>query len=134
MRHDRYDSVDLSVRQTFTGQYEWSASFVHSRALSNAVLDINAADPTQVVGALRPAPWDTPNRALAWAYLPLPWKNWAFAVLADARSGFPFSIQDDTGRIIGAIDSHRYPMNLDLNASLERMITLRGYHSPCAAA
>lgn len=127
LRHDRYDSVDLSVRQTFTGQYEWMASFVRSRALSNAVLDINSTDPYQVTSSLNPAPWDVPNRALAWAYLPLPWKNWAFAVLADARSGFPFSIQDDTGRIIGAVDSHRYPMNFDLNVSLERMVTLRGY-------
>ena len=127
LRHDRYDSVDLSVRQTFTGQYEWMASFVHSRALSNAVLDINAADPIQVVGSLRPVPWDAPNRALAWAYLPLPWKNWAVAALADARSGFPFSIQDDTGRILGAVDAHRYPLNFDLNISLERIFVLRGY-------
>ena len=127
LRHDRYDSVDLSVRQTFTGQYEWMASFVHSRVLSNAVLDINSADPIQVVGNLNPAPWDTPNRALAWGYVPLPWKNWAVAVLADARGGFPFSVQDDTGRIIGPVDSHRYPMNFDLNVSIERMITLRGY-------
>ncbi len=127
LRHDRYDAVDLSVRQTFSGQYEWMASFVHSHALSNAVLDINIADPLQVVASLRPAPWDTPNRALVWGYVPLPWKNWAASVLADARSGFPFSVQDDTGRIIGPVDSRRYPMNFDLNIALERMITLRGY-------
>jgi hypothetical protein len=127
LRHDRYESVDLTVRQTLSGQYEWMASFVHSRTLSNAVLDINSADPLQVVDALNPVPWDAPNRALAWGYLPLPWKDWAVAVLADARSGFPFSIQDDTGRILGTVDSHRYPMNFDLNVALERMITLHGY-------
>jgi hypothetical protein len=127
LRRDRYESVDLTVHQTFTGQYEWMASFVHSRTLSNAVLDINSSDPLQIVGNLRPAPWDAPNRALAWAYLPLPWKNWAIAVLADARNGFPFSIQDDTGRVLGTIDAHRYPLNFDLNVSIERILTLRGY-------
>ncbi|MGD1095827.1 MAG: hypothetical protein ABSB35_28025, partial [Bryobacteraceae bacterium] len=126
-RRDNYDAVQISVRQRLSGQYEWMLSYTRSRTVSNALLDYNAADPLQVLPSLVPVPWDTPNRALGWAYLPLPWKNWAVAVMADARSGYPFSIRDQTGLIAGGVDSHRYSYNFDLNLALERMFTFRGY-------
>jgi hypothetical protein len=120
------------VRQTFSGQYEWMASYTRSRALSNAVLDPNTAQPLQVLPDLVPMPWDAPNRFLSWAYLPLPrryriTKDWAVSVLADMRTGFPFSVRDQTGTIAGVFDSYRYPLHFDLNIAIERMITLRGY-------
>ena len=127
LRRDDFDSVEIGVRQTFSGQYEWMAAYTRSRAQSNAVLDANAAEPLQVLPGLVPMPWDSPNRLLARAYLPLPWKNWSLAVLADARSGFPFSVQQANGVIGGAVDSYRYPFNFDLNLAIERMVTLRGY-------
>ncbi len=127
LRRDDYDSVQISVRQTLSGQHEWMASYTRSRALSNAVLDPSTSLPLQVVTNLVPMPWDAPNRFLGWTYLGLPWKNWSIAALADLRSGYPFSIRDQTGLVSGAVDSHRYPMNLDLNIALERMITLAGY-------
>lgn len=132
LRRDNYDSVQFSVRQTFTGQYEWMASYTRSRSQSNAVLDANIADPLQVVPALVPMPWDSPNRILAWAYLPFPhwpvaWKDWAFAALADARSGFPYSVQQENGVIVGPVNANRFPFNFDLNLAIERMVTLRGY-------
>ncbi len=127
LRRDDYDSVGVSVRQTLSGQYEWMASYTHSRALSNAVLDPNSAQPLQVLPELVPMPWDAPNRFLAWTYLPLPWKNWAVSALADLRTGFPFSVRDQSGLIVGAVDSYRYPLNFDLNLAIERMVTLHGY-------
>jgi hypothetical protein len=127
LRRDDYDSFQVSVRQRFSGQFEWMAAYTRSRALSNAVLDYNAGEPLFVLPALAPMPWDAPNRLLAWAYLPLPWKKWAISALADARSGFPFSVEDQTGLIAGAVDSHRYPAHFDLNIAIERMVTLRGY-------
>ena len=127
LRRDDYDSIAVSVRQTLSGQYEWMASYTHSRALSNGVLDPSTAQPLQVLSDLVPMPWDVPNRVLGWAYLPLPFKNWAVSALADMRSGFPFSARDQTGVVVGAFDSHRYPINFDLNIAIERMITLRGY-------
>ena len=127
LRRDDYDSFAISVRQTLSGQYEWTASYTRSRAVSNAVLDPNAAQPLQVLANFVPMPWDAPNRILAWGYLPLPWKNWAISVFADMRSGFPFSARDQTGLIAGPVDSYRYPLNFDLNLAIERMITLRGY-------
>jgi hypothetical protein len=126
-RRDDYDSVRVSVHQTFSGQFEWMASYTHQRARSNAVLDTAAAVPIQVVPEMVPMPWDAPNRLLGWAYLPLPRKNWAVAMLADARNGFPFSVQQPNGLIAGQPDARRYPVNFDLNVALERMITLRGY-------
>ncbi len=127
LRRDAYDSAEVSVRETFGGQFEWMASYTRSRALSNAVLDYNAANPLQVMQAMVPMPWDSPNRFLGWAYMPLPFKNWALSVLADARTGYPFSVQQQTGLVAGAFDSYRYPFNFDLNIAIERMFTLRGY-------
>jgi hypothetical protein len=56
---------------------------------------------------------------LAWAYLPLPWKNWAISTLADLRSGYLFSVRDEGGTVVGPVDSYRYPLNFDLNIALE---------------
>ena len=127
LRRDDYDSFAISVRQKLSGQFEWMASYTHSRAVSNGVLDPNTAQPLQVLSSFVPMPWDTPNRILAWGYLPLPWKNWAISALADMRTGFPFSVRDQTGLIVGTVDSDRYPINFDLNVAIERMFTLRGY-------
>jgi hypothetical protein len=127
LRRDDYDSFQLSLRQTFSGQFEWMASYTRSRALSNGVLDPSLPQPLQILPSLVPMPWDAPNRLLAWAYLPLPWKKWAVSALADVRSGFPFSIRDQDGNVIGSIDSYRYPLIFDLNIAVERMVVLHGY-------
>lgn len=130
LRRDDYDSVQFSVHQSLSGQHEWMVSYTWSRAQSNALLDINTSQPLQVLGSLVPVPWDSPHRLLAWAYLPVPFrwgKTWSVAVTADARSGFPFSVQDQNGMIVGGVDSHRYPFDLDLNLAIEKMVTLLGY-------
>ncbi len=132
LRRDDYDAFQAAVRKKLSGQYEFMVSYTRSRAISNAVLDPYTTQPLQVLPNLVPMPWDAPNRLLAWAYFPLPQnhrltKNWAVSVLADARSGFPFSVRDPTGIVVGAFDSYRYPLNFDLNLAIERLITLRGY-------
>jgi hypothetical protein len=126
-RRDAYDAVHVVVRQTFSGQFEWMASFTRSRAASNALLDLTTDQPFQVLSELVPVPWAAPNRFLGWAYLPLPLKDWAVAVLADARTGFPFSVMDENGQIVGGADSHRFPLNFELNGHIERRFTFRGY-------
>ncbi len=127
LRRDNYDSVQVSVRQKLAGQFEWMASYTRSRAVSNAALDPSLVTPLEILPALAPVPWDAPNRFLAWAYLPLPWKNWAVSALADFRTGFPYSIQDQTAVVVGTFDQYRYPLNFDLNIAIERMFTFRGY-------
>ncbi len=126
-RRDRYDSIALSIRHTFSGQFEWMASYTYSRSLSNAVIDSMSSTALQVLPTLGPTPWNAPNRLLAFAYLPLPWKNWAVSALTDMRSGFPFSVRDQSGLISGAVDAQRFPLHLDLNLAVERMLTFRGY-------
>ena len=131
LRRDDYDSVQIAAHQTFSGQYEWMVSYTRSRALTNAVIDANAAEPLQVLPGMMSMPWESPNRVIGWAYLPAPIqrkkKLWSIAAMVDARSGFPFSVQEQNGVISGAVDSHRYPFNFDLNLAIERMITLANY-------
>src|SRR5579871_2770497 len=126
LRRDQYDEEALTLKQTFGQQYGWMFSYIHSRAVSNAVLDISVDQPLQVVNNFGPMPWDAPNHVLAWGYLPMYFKNWAFAYLADYRTGFPFSITDLLGNVIGPVDSHRYPANFDLNLSIERRFVFHG--------
>ena len=128
LRRDAYHSTSVIVRQTVAGQYEWMVSYTRSSATSNAVLNLSVDQTMQVLNNFGPMPWDSPNRFLATAYLPVPrFKDWAIAVLADTRSGFPFSVVDETGLVVGPADSHRYPSNFDLNLHLERRFRFHGY-------
>jgi hypothetical protein len=128
LRRDAYHSASVVVRQTLAGGYEWMASYTRSSATSNAVLNLSVDQTMQVLNNFGAMPWDSPNRYLGTAYLPVPrFKEWAIAVLADARSGFPFSVVDQNGTVSGAVNSRRYPSNFDLNVHLERRFTLHGY-------
>lgn len=126
-RVDRYDEASITVRQTFGDQYGWMASYTRSSAVSNAVLDINVDQPLQVANNFGAMPWDAPNRAMGWAYLPLPWHNWAVAALVDYRTGFPYPVVDQYGVVQGAVDGQRYPSTFDLNLHIERRFAFRGY-------
>jgi hypothetical protein len=64
---------------------------------------------------------------LGWSYLPLPFKNWAIAAFVDARNGFPFSIRQDGGTVLGAVNSQRFPTFFELNLHLERRFAFRGH-------
>lgn len=131
LRHDSYDEDAVTIRQSFGGQYEWLVSYVRSSATSNAVLDVSVDQPLQVTNNFGPMPWDAPNRFLSWGYLPPPLKRfkekWAIAYLLDWRTGFPFSVTNDAGEVLGLVDAHRYPSSLDLNLAIERKFTFRRY-------
>jgi hypothetical protein len=127
LRRDAYDEVALTVKQTFGDQYGWMASYTRSRAVSNAVLDASVDQPLQVLNNFGRMPWDAPNRLLAWGYLPMYWKNWAIAFLADYRTGFPFAVTDALGDVVGAVDSHRFPADFHFNLAVERRFVFRGY-------
>jgi len=125
LRRDVFDSVEIMVRQPFGQQYEWMASYTRSRALSNAVLDLSIDQPMSILKNFGRMPWDSPNRFLSWGRLPLPWKDWALAYMAECRDGFPFSIQDE-GRQIGTVNGSRYPLFFELNLAVERRFVFRG--------
>ena len=128
LRRDSYDELALTLRQSFGDQYEWFASYVQSRAASNAVLDIRVDQVYQAFDNTGRMPWDVPHRFLSWGYLPIPVQpgKWALAYLMETRSGFPFALLRDTGELSGAPDSQRFPANFDLNLHVERRIEFRG--------
>ena len=125
LRRDVFDSLELTVRQTFGQQYEWMASYTRSRALSNAVVDITVDDPLLVSSNVGRMPWDAPNRLVSWGLLPFFWHNWAVAYFLEARNGFPFSIVDDDGAIQGNLNALRFPFFFELNLHLERRFFFR---------
>ncbi len=126
-RRDSYDSAEITVRQTLRRQYEWLASYTWSRALSNAVLDLSVDDPLLVSDNVGRMPWDAPHRLISWGYLPTFWENWAVAFLTELRSGYPFSIQNDFGGVVGAVNARRFPAYFEANLHLERRFGFRGH-------
>ena len=127
LREDRYDEYALTIRQSLPNQYTWLLSYIHSKAVSNAVLDVSIDQTLQVSDNFGPVPWDVPNRILSEGYLPLPLKNWAVAYLFDWRTGFPFSVVTQDNQVVGPVNSQRFGANFDLNLHLERRFQLFRY-------
>ncbi|MEK7406833.1 MAG: TonB-dependent receptor [Acidobacteriota bacterium] len=120
LRRDVFDSFELTARQTFMQQYEWMASYTRARAFSNAVVDVSVDDPIIISRNVGPMPWDAPNRLVSWGYLPLFRRNWALAYMVETRNGFPFSVQDDEGKLVGELNERRFPASFELNLHIER--------------
>jgi hypothetical protein len=125
LRRDAYSSVGISIRQALRDEYEWLASYTRSGAQSNSVLDISADLPQLLASNQGPLPWDAPDRFVSWGYVPTLWKHWAVAYLVEARSGFPFSVQNDAGAIVGNLNERRYPTFFELNLHVERKFRFR---------
>ena len=126
-RQDKYDSFEIALRQPLKGRYDWMVSYTRSRAVSNAVIERSIDQPLMIGMDTGPLPWNAPNRLLSWGYLPTWRKNWAVAYLLDWHNGFPFSVQDQYGRLVGNVDDHHFNQFFELNLFIERQITVRGY-------
>ena len=127
-RRERYRAVEGSVRQVIREEYGWSVSYTRSRVTSNAVVDISPGDYVLASHNEGPLSWDTPNRVVAWFYLPTIIRpKWAIAGFIDSRTGFPYSALDDAGFVVGSANSYRFPSHFELDLALERRITLRGH-------
>jgi hypothetical protein len=125
-RRDSYNAATILLDQHFGGKYEWMASYTRSRTYSNEALAFSVDQPLQVTDNVGPAPWDAPNRFVSWAYLPTRWQNWAVAYSIEVHTGFPYSIVDGDGRVVGPVDSQRLPMFLSLNIHPEYKFNLFG--------
>jgi len=126
-RRDAYDEYAVTVRQSLPKGYQWLASYVRSRAVSNAVLDTSIDQPLQVLNNFGRLPWDAPNRFLSEGFLPAHFRNLSLGYLVDWRSGFPYSLVDSASQVLGPVGSQRYPANFDLNLHGERSFTMFGY-------
>ncbi len=125
-RRDHYDSAGLTLRHVFKQNHAVFASYTRARALTNADFGYNLDTVLFSPQAGGPLAWDTPNRFLSWGWLPFTHKIDA-AYTLDWRSGFPFTLQNDSQEVVGAPYSQRFPNYFSLNVSLERRFTVLGF-------
>lgn len=130
-RGDRYDALELGARRTFAGQFEWVAGYTYSRARSNAVVEYKLEDPTFAPQSPGPMEWDTPHRFLTWGWAPAPhghgpkilrplFRELSLAYLVEARSGFPFSVVNEEGFMVGKPNQRRFPYYFNVNLHFEK--------------
>jgi hypothetical protein len=131
-RDDRYNAFQISLRRNFHEAYMVMGSYTRSSAHSNQALDFNVDSPVLSAQQPGPYPWDTPNRFLAWGYLPL-FKlpvvhQLEVAYTMEARTGFPFSLLNPQQQLISAPGAERFPDYFSLNLQLEKRFHLFGYY------
>ncbi|MGH2396720.1 MAG: TonB-dependent receptor domain-containing protein [bacterium] len=120
IRHDHYDAVEISIRRVFQRGFSLFGSYTRSSARTNAVLDFDPNDPVFSPQADGPLSWDTPNRFISWGWLPLPkTRRLDFVYAVEWRDGFPFSVVNQNGQIIGAPNSRRFPDFFSLDPGIE---------------
>ncbi|HEX5413221.1 MAG TPA: TonB-dependent receptor [Terriglobia bacterium] len=125
-QRDRYDAVDIALRRRFRSGHVIYAAYTHSNSRSNAVLDFNLLNPYFSPQGSGPLPWDTPNRIVSWAILPLV-KHFNLAYTLDWRQGFPFSVVNEDQELVDAPNRMRFPAYFSLNMALERRVSLFGF-------
>jgi len=126
-RQDRDDAFQVTLRRAFKGNYAVLAAYTRSHAHSNAVLDPGIDNPVFGRQAGGPLPWDAPNHLITWGWMPLI-KKFDFVYSLDWRSGFPLSVVDQQQRLVGNLNSHRFPDYFTLNTHVERRFTLFSYY------
>jgi hypothetical protein len=137
-RADRYDAFEITARKLFGGQYAWMFSYVYSRSRSNAVVDYSLENPIFAPQAPGPTDWDAPHRFLTWGWAPVPRRllpsslaflvrNTGVSCLIEARSGFPFSVVNEEGFLVGKPNRLRLPAYFNLNLHLERKFRFLSY-------
>jgi hypothetical protein len=130
-RRERYDAVDFSVRRTFASQFEWFLGYTRSSTRSNAAVDYSLENPVFAPQMPGPFAWDTPNRVHMWGWVPMPkrllpgrleflLRNTTAAYLVEYRTGFPFSVVDQEGFLVGQPNGRRYPDYFNVNLHFER--------------
>jgi hypothetical protein len=130
-RRDRYDALDLGVRRTFKGQFEWFAGYTRSASRTNEAMNYSLENPIFGPQLPGPFPWDAPNRFHMWGWVPVPsrrfpgflrfvTKNTTAAYLVEYRTGFPYSVVDQDGFQVGPPGSVRYPDYFNVNLHFER--------------
>jgi hypothetical protein len=122
-----YRSVNISARHTFEGGYvlfgAYTWSYAHTSAAVEYVPTLSELGP-QAGG---PLPWNTPNRIISWAWLPVPrLKRWDFVYTVDWRTGFPYTSVNANQQVIGQPGSRRFPDYFSFCPGLEWKFHFRG--------
>lgn len=125
----RYDAFDFNLKRTFAGKYEWFAGYTRSDARTNAAVDYSLENPVFALQMPGRLPWDAPNRFHMWGWAPVPklhgrleflTRNTTAAYLVEYRTGFPFSVVDENGFLVGKAESSRLPNYFSINLHFER--------------
>lgn len=137
-RNDRYDALELTVRRTFGGKFEWVGGYTRSSARSDAVVDYSLENPIFAAQAPGRLPWDTPNRFLTWGWAPIPksmlpralaflTRQTDVAYLLEYRTGFPFGVVNEEAFLVGRPDERRLPSYFNVNLHFERRFQFLHY-------
>ncbi len=130
-RNDRYDALELTMRRTFGGKFEWVGGYTRSSARTDADVEYSLQNPIFARQAPGPLPWDAPNRFLTWGWAPVSKsivppaldfivRNTDVAYLMEYRTGFPFSVVNEEGFLYGNPNAQRLPAYFDINLHFER--------------
>lgn len=131
-REDRYSSEEFDARKAFANGYTVYVAYVHSSALTNAA--IGYWPTPSPLGAQQggPLPWDTPNRAISWGWLPIPlgWlkHRWDFVYQVDVNSGFPYTAVNAADQVVGTAGAYRFPEYVNFSPGLEWKFHFRGQY------
>ncbi len=137
-RRDRYHAIDVSLRRTFAGQFEWFLGYTRSSTRTNAAIDYSLENPIFAPQLPGPFAWDTPDRVHMWGWAPLPkrvlpaplrflFTETTVAYLVEYRTGFPFNVVDEEGFLAGLPGAMRYPYYFNINLHLERRFRFMHY-------
>ena len=137
-RHDRYDAAEFTVRRTFGGRFEWVLGYTRSKARSDAVVEFSVDNPIFAPQGPGPFAWDTPNRFMTWGWAPLPKGALPHFIrsiigetdvvyLMEYRTGFPFSVVNEEGYLVGPPNARRFPNYFNINLALERKFRFMHY-------
>ena len=125
-KRDRFDSLQITARRSFSRGYEMMAAYTRSSARSNMVFDFNVDSAAFSGNTDGPVAWDTPNRFISWGWLPLV-RRFDFAYSLEWRDGFPFSVFNQNQQMVGEANSLRLPATFALNVHVERRFEMMGY-------
>ncbi len=102
------------------------------------MIDYSLENPIFAAQAPGPFAWDTPNRVHMWGWAPLPkrvlpralrflFTETTAAYLVEYRTGFPFSVVDEEGFLVGRPADRRFPDYFNINLHLERRFRFMHY-------
>jgi hypothetical protein len=125
-RRDRYRSVEVSFRHSFSDKAALSASYTRSSARTNQVFDYSLD--TLVIASQQPGPmaWDAPNRFISSGWTPVSIWNLLLSYFFEYRTGFPFSVVNERQQLIGPANGSRFPDYIGLDVGMEKRIRLLG--------
>ncbi len=102
------------------------------------MVEYRLEDPTFAPQSPGPMAWDTPHRFLTWGWAPVPHRHGpkmlrplfnelSLAYLVEARSGFPFSVVNEEGFMVGKPNRLRFPYYFNVNLHFEKKFRFFNY-------